>query len=191
MATGDDLTQDEIMRGLHIYMGGVGLQQFFIVIFTALLIRFQIRFKRESPHADQALPLRFLYALYAVLALITIRIIFRLVEYSSGYKTGIPTHEAYTWILETLPMFTAVLLLNIFHPGRVMPGQEGNIAGRKQRKRMIHEGLLPGKKGIPVKQGSDTELGLTSNASSQGETGYSAPEYGVVQSYESYRHVQV
>lgn len=191
MASGSNLTYDQIMRGLHIYMGGVGLQQVFIVVFVGLLIHFQRRFKAESPAAHEKLPLHFIYVLYAVLGLITVRIIFRLVEYSSGYDSTIPTHEAFTFIFESLPMFIAVLLLSIFHPGRVMPGKENQIPTRKERKRMIREGVIPPKssKGFAVKSGSDTELGLTSE---QGvKYGQSAPEYGVNDGYESYRHTQI
>jgi hypothetical protein len=186
MASGDNLTESEIMRGLHIYMIGVGVQEAFIIAFTGLLIRFQLRFKRESPHPNETLPLRLVYTLYTVLGLITIRIIFRLIEYSSGIDSSIPTHEVFTFVFETLPMFVALLLFNIVHPGRVMPGRENNIPGRKQRKRMIKEGLLPGKKSA-LTQGSDTELGLT--ASSPARASYSEPQYGVVEGYESYRHL--
>lgn len=79
MASGDDLTHDEIMRGLHIYMIGVGVQQAFILAFTALLIRFQILYKRENLDPSTKLPLHLVYTLYAVLTLITVRIIFRIV----------------------------------------------------------------------------------------------------------------
>jgi len=34
-------------------------------------------------------------------------------------------------------MLAALVLLNLFHPGRVMPGKESNLPTRKQRKRGI------------------------------------------------------
>lgn len=180
MASGDNLTHDEIMRGLHIYMIGVGVQQAFIIAFLGLLIRFQMIYKRENPitTANAKLPLQLVYVLYAVLALITVRIIFRLVEYASGYDTGIPTHEVYTFVFESAPMFFAVLLLNIVHPGRVMPGKENQIPGRKERKQMIKEGLLPGKKGkkLGKSDGSDTEMGMMSNV----DISYNNGRYGNV-----------
>ncbi|KIW08658.1 uncharacterized protein PV09_00612 [Verruconis gallopava] len=192
MASGNNLTYDQIMRGLHIYMGGVGLQQFFILAFTGLLIRFQLRYKRENPHPTSAAPMRLLYVLYAVLTLITVRIIFRLVEYSSGYESGIPTHEAYTFVLESLPMFVAVLLLNLVHPGRVMPGKENNIPSKKVRKQMVEEGLLPGRRGKGSRKSlrgssSDTELAW-SQTRPMPSASHHVPESGVVDSYESYRH---
>lgn len=59
-------------KGLHIYMGGVGLQQLFIVFFVGLAIRFQLQMKRETPMQDLPRAMRLLYALYAVLTLITV-----------------------------------------------------------------------------------------------------------------------
>jgi hypothetical protein len=64
------------------------------------------------------------------------RIIFRLCEYANGLKSTIPLHEAYQYALDSLPMLTALVLLNIVHPGRIMPGREGDIPGRSERKHM-------------------------------------------------------
>jgi hypothetical protein len=163
MASGDELTHDEIMRGLHIYMIGVGVQEAFILAFIALLIRFHVTYARSSQPRTPVL--RLFYVLYAVLALITVRIIFRLVEYSAGFETGIPTQEAYAFMLETLPMFVAVLLLNVVHPGKVMPGDENGVPSRKVRKQMIREGLLPSRRGKKVQdvETSDAELELMEN----------------------------
>lgn len=58
--------------GLHVYMGGVGLQQLFILCFIGLTIRFQRQIKRDAPVSDQKRALRLLYILYAVLTLITV-----------------------------------------------------------------------------------------------------------------------
>ena len=165
MASGDDLTYDEVMRGLHIYMIGVGIQQIFIIAFTGLLIRFQVLYRRDYPHTSSKLLMYLVYTMYAVLALITVRIIFRLVEYAQGYDSGIPTQEAYTFVLESLPMFVAVLLLSIYHPGHVMPGQKNQISSRKVRKQMIKEGLLPGRRSRKEQDmdSSDAELGIVGN----------------------------
>lgn len=124
------------MAGLHIYMIGVGIQQAFIVLFSAVLVRLHRRLLNEAPRAEVTRATRLLYVVYAALLLITIRIIFRLVEYSSGLDSQIPNHEAYMFILESLPMFIAIALFNVVHPGAVMPGKENNIPGRKERKNL-------------------------------------------------------
>ena len=64
------------------------------------------------------------------------RIIFRLVEYSSGFTSSIPNHEAYQYCLDSLPMFVALVLFNVVHPDRIMPGKESDLPSRKERKRL-------------------------------------------------------
>ncbi|KAJ7455893.1 hypothetical protein FB451DRAFT_1342275 [Mycena latifolia] len=89
------------LTGIHIYMGGIGLQQLFIFAFTAL-----------------------------------IRIVFRLIEFSLGLFSAITMHEAPFYCL---PMFVALLLWNIFHPGQVLVGPESEfpkkVKGSKKVKR--------------------------------------------------------
>jgi hypothetical protein len=71
--------QNSIKTGIHVYMGGIGLQQAFILLFTALMVRFQLRAKEleatEGTYRDRNWrPL--LYALYGALAAITVSIYF-------------------------------------------------------------------------------------------------------------------
>ncbi|KAF5878265.1 putative rta1 domain-containing protein [Botrytis fragariae] len=135
-ASGDNATSSQILDGLHVYMGGVGIQQFFIFVFLFFAFKFHQTLRdqsRRSCHTPrQAWSL--LYALYAVILLITIRIIFRLVEYSQGLKSSIPNHEAFQYSLDSVPMLFALVILNIFHPGRIMADQDSSIPGRKERK---------------------------------------------------------
>jgi len=69
-----DASASTTQLGIHIYMGGIGLQLFFIVIFTSLAIAFH----REMSQLDKSgVVLRqgwtkMLYALYASLALISV-----------------------------------------------------------------------------------------------------------------------
>ncbi|PWY79248.1 hypothetical protein BO70DRAFT_338439 [Aspergillus heteromorphus CBS 117.55] len=134
-AAGNNVAYSVEMTGLHIYMGGVGVQQLFVLVFVvcAVLFNRKIRLQRRSD-ATQALLL--LYVLYVCLALITMRIIFRLCEYAQGLDSSIPQHEAYQYCLDSLPMLLALVLLNVVHPGRVMPGPESDMPSRKMRKRM-------------------------------------------------------
>jgi hypothetical protein len=66
------------------------------------------------------------------------RIIFRLCEYAQGIQSKIPNHEAYQYCLDSLPMLAALIVLNVSHPGRVMPGKESSLPSRKERKVGIH-----------------------------------------------------
>lgn len=63
-----------IVPAIHIYMGGVGVQQFFILVFLFFAIQFHRnilqQLRQGVEEVSSALPL--LYAIYAVLMLITV-----------------------------------------------------------------------------------------------------------------------
>ncbi|KAF7334411.1 RTA1-domain-containing protein [Mycena venus] len=134
--------------GIHIYMGGIGLQQLFVLGFTGLVFRFHYKMARLAGSPEWKRPL---YIMYVCIVLITIRIIFRLVEFSSGVFSPITMHEAPFYTLEALPMFSALLLWNIFHPGQVLVGPDSEFPKKekksKRRKREEKEaevyGLIP------------------------------------------------
>ncbi|KAK4941117.1 hypothetical protein LTR10_018917 [Elasticomyces elasticus] len=121
------------LQGIHIYMGGIGLQQFFILIFVG----FGIKFQREMMKLERrGMPAKknwrfLLYTLYTTLGLITIRIIFRLVQFSAGDTASNPlvSSEACFYILEAVPMLLAVMCFNIKHPGSVLVGPESELPG--------------------------------------------------------------
>ncbi|KAH8648893.1 RTA1-domain-containing protein, partial [Tricladium varicosporioides] len=109
--------------GLHVYTGGVVFQQLLIICFLMLTISFQrkLRYKRgPKKHGSKTL----LNILRVSLALITYRIIFRIVEFSSpqGSKVNlyINKHEFFVYVFDAGPMFFALVLMNIWHPGKVM-----------------------------------------------------------------------
>jgi len=120
-------------------MAGIGLQQFIILIFTGIATRFFIVMrKHERTHGLDGRPRNWgliLTTLYISLALISGRIIFRLVEYSSLAKTNpLPSHEVYELTLDALPMFLVIALMNVFHPGRTLQGPGSEFPSKAQRK---------------------------------------------------------
>ncbi|KAF2177081.1 RTA1-domain-containing protein [Zopfia rhizophila CBS 207.26] len=134
-------------NGLNVYMGGVGLQEFFIVVFTFLMVKFQVDMQRLEARGESRMDRTgwraCVYNMYAVLVLISTRIIFRLIEYSRGTDPSnpIPHHEAYMYALDALPMFLAILLLNIWHPGHYLVGPESEFPrlSRKEKKALKRE----------------------------------------------------
>lgn len=131
-----------LMLGIHIYMGGIGLQQFCILIFTGIATRFFIIMRRQEK-SGQLLDSRpgswrlLLYILYASLCLISTRIIFRLVEYAAGddpSSNPIPFKEAYFMCLDALPMFIALVLMNIVHPSSILKGEGSEFPKGPTRK---------------------------------------------------------
>ncbi|RAO69752.1 uncharacterized protein BHQ10_005764 [Talaromyces amestolkiae] len=134
----------QTLQGIHVYMGGVAIQQFFIFCFCAFAYKFWRRLLAqkttvvdENPaSADLSLKSGFtlLYAMIAVLMLISLRIFFRLAEYSKGLQSTIPNHEAFQYCLDSLPMLLALIILSVVHPGAIMRGPSCEIPGRKKRR---------------------------------------------------------
>jgi len=67
---------DKVMQGVHIYMGGIGLQQFFIFVFLGLAIKFHLEMKaferQGSLGAGKTGWMKLLWATYASLGFITV-----------------------------------------------------------------------------------------------------------------------
>ncbi|KAL8636422.1 MAG: hypothetical protein Q9228_006179 [Teloschistes exilis] len=116
IASGQDKPRHTILLGLHIYMGGVGFQEFFVLIFCYIAFRFSQQIKRENP-------IRLAQAQLLIL-----------IEYASGLDSSIPNHEVYQYIFDTLPMLFALVVYNVIHPGRIMPGKESDFPSRKERR---------------------------------------------------------
>jgi hypothetical protein len=134
--------------GLHIYMGGVGLQLLYIAIFLTLCIRFQLtinQLEKSSLSAGQGVHMsdlssprsarRLLCLVYTVLFLIVFRNIYRLVEFSSGIYSTITEHEWFAYVFDAVPMFSALVAFNIFHPGRVLRGPNSDFAEDRKREK--------------------------------------------------------
>ena len=132
--------------GLHIYMGGVGMQLLTICIFLALCIRFQIKIRRQEQAGlaagqgihmkDFKSPIRArhpLYVVYTILGLIVYRNIYRLIEFSSGVNSNITEHEWYTYVFDSTAMFFALVAFNILHPGNILRGPNSDFSEDKKR----------------------------------------------------------
>ncbi|KAK2809823.1 hypothetical protein FQN50_003463 [Emmonsiellopsis sp. PD_5] len=158
LMSSDDLKMVDI--GIKIYMGGIALQQLFIILFFILAGRFQhqmnhLELHHTTPTHHPWRPL--LYALYTTLLLITMRIIFRLVEYSGGLESKIATSEAAFYVLDAAPMLIALVLLNVVHPGLVLVG-EGSEFPKKEKKGKKGKGKGRGRRGTLGELESASEL---------------------------------
>ncbi|KAK6356930.1 hypothetical protein TWF718_001268 [Orbilia javanica] len=132
--------------GLNIYMGGIGFQLFWILVFSGFAWRFRVKAVMERDqgcgvHRDSSWK-QILVILYFTLLMITIRIIFRLVEFSGGsFNTKLTTTESYFYALEATPMGIACITWNIFHPGRFLVGPDSEFPRltRKEKKQIKAE----------------------------------------------------
>lgn len=121
-------------KGLNIYMGGIGMQEGFIILFLGLVIKFH----RDQLHAQRLGVLsaekarswkRLIWALYASLLAITVRIVYRLAEFSGGLgpSNPLPSNEPLLYVLESTPMWLAILVWNVIHPGRFIRGKDARM----------------------------------------------------------------
>ncbi|KAJ5674932.1 uncharacterized protein N7477_004866 [Penicillium maclennaniae] len=151
-ATGGIMDSDfsnEMNRiGLHIYTAGIAAQEFFIVCFCGLLFVFHRRMREGYSEYSRGNQWRTLvFAMYATLGCITIRIIYRLIEFADTNTAGtspLTVNEAPFYCLECLPMFGAMIIWNIWHPGRYLQGEESDFpkkvkVSRKEKKRLKRE----------------------------------------------------
>ncbi|KAJ7226969.1 RTA1 like protein-domain-containing protein [Mycena pura] len=125
------------LLAIHIYMGGIGIQQFFVCGFTALVVCFHRRMRALDGSTEWKRPL---YTMYASVVLITIRIIFRLIEFSAGVFSPITMHEAPFYVTEALPMFLVLLAWNISHPGQVLVGPDGEFPKKAKKGKSEKDG---------------------------------------------------
>jgi len=68
--------EPKVMKGIHIYMGGIGLQQFFIFIFLGLAVKFYLEMKSFERNgllgSEKGGWMKLLWATYASLGFITV-----------------------------------------------------------------------------------------------------------------------
>lgn len=63
-----------------------------------------------------------------------------MIEWSSGLDSSIPDHEVYQYVFDSLPMFLALVIFNVIHPGKIMPDKESDFPSRKERKKYFKTG---------------------------------------------------
>ncbi|BCS23711.1 RTA1 domain-containing protein [Aspergillus puulaauensis] len=139
---------DTAQTGVYIMMAGVAIQQTFITSFIVLAIRFHYKLiigtgTRHTQAIDERTAVkpaiytvpwrRLLYALYLTLILITIRNIFRLIEFSDGVEGYIAVHEAFFYSLDAMPIFCGLIVLAVVHPSCVLQGPDSEFPKREKK----------------------------------------------------------
>lgn len=107
------------------------------------------------------------------------RIVYRIVEFAGGMTPSnpIPFNEVYSYTLDAAPMMAALLVLAIWHPGRVLQGPHSDFRlvraerkaakvakkeekrQRKDERRQEKEQRRAGKKAAKSGRFEDVELG--------------------------------
>ncbi|KIW65936.1 hypothetical protein PV04_08149 [Phialophora macrospora] len=101
---------------------------------------FRIDSPTPSSTPDLNLTTPLLRLLYLTLALIIIRNIYRLVEFGTGVDSPTVRHEWFSYVFDAVPMFFALLVLNVFYPGKYLQGERSDFSAEdKERKVMKRE----------------------------------------------------
>lgn len=106
------------------------MQQAFLLVFFVFAIKFHIEMLKAERSGALSSPKAkwrwMLYPLYTSLVFISVRIIYRLAEFSGGMDESnpLPFHEVYAYVFDAIPMLFAIIVWNISHPGSILQGSD-------------------------------------------------------------------
>lgn len=111
--------------GSMIIVGGLVVQLLFFGVFFVALIIFDVRCRRQdlSKHIVSYNGNTNLHwhtvvvALYIASTLISIRCVFRAIEFATGFDGYLQSHEAYFYVFDALPMVATMAIFIIVVPG--------------------------------------------------------------------------
>ena len=124
MASSKDLSG--FQKGEHIIIGGLFIQIIgfgTFVIVTALFHRRILRYPTNASRTVSQPWHIYLWILYCASALIFVRSIFRTIEYIQGYDGSLQSTETFLYVFDATLMFSAVVVFNVYHPGRIIRGR--------------------------------------------------------------------
>jgi len=113
------LTSHERAVGENIVKAALIMQAVLFMLFILLAIVFQRRVSKAGvmkPNIQTVLNV-----MYISCTIVTVRCIYRIIEFFLGYTGYIYTHEPFFWVFEASIMFVNTAMLNIWHPGRYLP----------------------------------------------------------------------
>ncbi|KAJ4016155.1 hypothetical protein NW766_004345 [Fusarium irregulare] len=135
MLASDDADTSKLRQ--HTYMVGIGIQLGCVVVFLVIHSPFyrelylNARIGRPETRTRWVKPL--CLVVYIVFVLIVVRVVFRLVEFGGGANSNnvVLRHEEFQLYLDALPMFLALVMLNVVHPGKVLKGPGSDFPSAK------------------------------------------------------------
>ncbi|CAE7022915.1 RTA1 protein [Pyrenophora teres f. teres] len=137
------------IAGSKIVIAGLALQVATFLVFLTAALNFQRRMVRKQTStitsastAEEERPvwLKTLYVLYGVSALILLRCIFRLVEYSMGNAAYLMAREWTLYCFDALPMVAVLVILAVLRPERWVAKVEAKDDGDSDGEMGVVEG---------------------------------------------------
>ena len=121
--------------GSLIIVGGLVIQLLFFGVFFIALIVFDIRCRRQSlsksivfHNGNTKLHWHtVVVALYIASTLISIRCVFRAIEFATGFDGYLQSHEVFFYVFDALPMAATLILFNIVVPGYALKGEMSEL----------------------------------------------------------------
>jgi hypothetical protein len=129
----------------------------------------QSQFRVESPEPfqtnDLSLTTPLMRLLYIILALIIFRNIYRLIEFAMGINSPTVDHEWYAYVFDAVPMFFALLILNIFYPGKYLQGERADFSVENKERKALKKEAKQQKKEDKLERKAAKRMGKTDSGS--------------------------
>jgi RTA1 like protein len=121
--------------GSLIIVGGLVIQLIFFGVFFIALIVFDFRCRRRSlrksivfENGNTTLHWHtVIVALYIASTLISIRCVFRAIEFATGFDGYLQSHEVFFYVFDALPMAATLIIFNIIVPGYALKGERREL----------------------------------------------------------------
>ncbi|KIY97311.1 hypothetical protein MNEG_10650 [Monoraphidium neglectum] len=124
-------SQEKAEVGRALILAGLILQLGFFTLFTGVAIHVQ-RTPRFGFRGCMALRPMF-GCMYATIALMYVRNIFRVIEFGQGYKGYLATHEVFFYVFDFVPIFSCFLLFTWLNYGFYFGAAEAAAAAADAR----------------------------------------------------------
>lgn len=125
--------------GGHVVLGGLLFQLFVLVVYFALVMRFQRATQRETIYLQHWR--RYVWTLVISVMAIWVRNLVRAAEFAEGWYGFVNQHEAMMYIFDSFLMFSVMFAYAVFHPGQL---NETGGKMPKNRQRINSEQVVMG-----------------------------------------------
>lgn len=122
------MTDSQRQAGANMVMASLCLQAVLFAGFGVLAALFHHKALRAGVLKNEMKTV--LCVMYVSASIVTVRCIYRLMEYILGWESEIYKNEVYFWIFEAVIMFLNTALLNAVHPGKRLPRSNGTFLAK-------------------------------------------------------------
>ncbi|EJU06172.1 RTA1-domain-containing protein [Dacryopinax primogenitus] len=114
-----------LLKGSHVFVGGLAAQLLSFFLFTMMYLRFLYRLRKYMPHLWLSTRWYKGWRLLTNFLLVScvgilIRSFYRTIELSEGFTGYLAIHEVYFYALDTYPLYIAITVYVILWPGWVL-----------------------------------------------------------------------